>query len=194
MQSRRHLALSAAGPQADELVNQGRLAEAEALLRKGLRADPECFDLSDRLADVLLAQGRRGQALEEQRRTLACNPRTPEAYCALADTYDLLNLYDESARVMERYLRLWPDDARALHLFAYCCERAGRDRRALEAWRHLLQLVPNHVSARRGLARVRARLAHESPKGSPEPDEVWLAVPGAPRQSERCLSNPGLWM
>jgi tetratricopeptide (TPR) repeat protein len=191
LQSRRHLALAAAGPQADRLVNEGNPAEAEALLRRALRADPSSFDLRDRLADVLLAQGRRREALGERRRALARNPYTPEAYRALADTCDVLSRHGEAARVMERYLRIWPDDPRALHVYAYCCERAGRLRKALDAWQHLLRVVPGHLSAQRGVARVRTLLAREGAAA----DRPEAAPPRDPEQPMgAALSDPGVWM
>jgi len=189
LQSRRHLALAAAGPRADDLVNEDRLAEAEALLRRALQADPGSFDLRDRLADVLLSTGRRAEALQERRQALERNPYMPQAYHALADTCDALSRYSEAARIMERYLALWPDDPRALHVLAYCRERGGQPQRALGAWRRLLRVVPGHTSAQRGIA----RLSPLAPAGV-APDEETAPSPAPRRWPEPDLSDPERWM
>ena len=193
LQSRHHLALAAAGPRADELVNGGRLADAEALLRRALEAEPESFDLRDRLADVLLSTGRRDEALKERREALRRNPEMPEAYQALADTCDVLSRYEEASATMERYLARWPDDPRGLHVLAYCSERAGRPRLALDAWRRLLRIVPGHLSAQRGAARLATRLEGED---EPAPEDSGAEMPRLtrPLPVEPDLSNEERWM
>ena len=173
-------------------MNQGRLAEAEALLRRALKADPSSFGLRDRLADVLLFTGQRSEALAQRRQALECNPYTPQAYRALADTCDVLHRYGEAAQAMEEYLALWPEDPYALHVLAYCHERAGQHRRALDAWRRLLRVVPGHISAERGIARLSTRAS----SGGGRSEESRAGPPSAPASpsSTRNVSDADRWM
>jgi hypothetical protein len=68
-----------AAKQADELLNQGDVSGAEALLRSELKKNAKDADLHRLLGDCMVAQGNVDEARKEMKRALELDPKGPHA-------------------------------------------------------------------------------------------------------------------
>jgi tetratricopeptide (TPR) repeat protein len=100
------------------LCLEGKAAEAEAILRRGLEVDGSAPDGHVILGAALLALNRLDEAEKSAGEALLRKPGFAEAYLVLADVYARRRNYQEQLQDLETYLRLeprGPGSARAHH-------------------------------------------------------------------------------
>jgi tetratricopeptide (TPR) repeat protein len=100
------------------LCLEGKAAEAEAILRRGLEVDGSAPDGHVILGAALLALNRLDEAEKSAGEALLRKPGFAEAYLVLADVYARRRNYQEQLQDLETYLQLeprGPGSARAHH-------------------------------------------------------------------------------
>ncbi|ROR34803.1 tetratricopeptide repeat protein [Inmirania thermothiophila] len=113
--------------EADILREAGRREEALALLGEALAEDPDHRDLLYTRALVAAELGRVEIAEADLRRILAADPDDAGALNALGYTLaDRTTRYEEAYRLIERALRLRPDDPAILDSMGWVLYRLGR--------------------------------------------------------------------
>lgn len=93
------------------LSRQGRAAEAEPIVRRGLETEPDLADGHVVLAYVLLKLKRNDEAEKSAKEALLLNDQnSPKGYLVLADVEAIRGNYGEQARNLDSYLKVRPDD------------------------------------------------------------------------------------
>jgi Flp pilus assembly protein TadD len=113
------------------LAERGRIAEAEAAYRSGLRLDPTSAPLMVNLADLYRATDRDGEAEPLLRHAIAAQPDFAPAYHALglllARQHDMPN----ALAALQRAVVLAPQDARYAYVFGVALNSDGKPADAL---------------------------------------------------------------
>jgi len=90
------------------LYLQGKLSEAEQIIRRGLEIDANSADGYVILGMTLLRLDRADEAEKSAREALARNPNLANAYLVLADSFARRRNYREQIEGLDAYLRLAP--------------------------------------------------------------------------------------
>jgi len=138
-------------PQAFELAlthhRAGRLAEAEALYRQILAAQPNHADARRCLGVIAHQAGRHDLAVEWIRQAIALHPNNPAAHSNLAEAYGALGRFDEAAAAYRRAIQLKPDFYEALIHLGNTLGNLGKHEEAMAAFRRAVQLRPDSHEA-----------------------------------------------
>lgn len=138
------------------LVQQGRLAEAEAPLREAERLRPEDIDTLNTLATYYGRQGNSGQALVYLDRLLAKDSSVALAWSSKGYALLQLGRFDESVVALETAVRLQPDLANGWINLGQSLLAKRQLGRAIAALEKAIQLAPGAADARLFLAQAYA--------------------------------------
>jgi tetratricopeptide (TPR) repeat protein len=170
----RALALSGQGPEADaavaraleldpnraisvtaaEALEDGRVQEAEKLLREHLAKHPEDPIALRMLARVAMDSNRRGPAIRLMQRCLALAPDFILAHNDLADLYMKEDRFNEALAAVEKSLELDPGLAHSWVFKGNVLSRAQRHEEAIAAYDQAIALSPGHSGAMAGKGHV----------------------------------------
>lgn len=125
----------------------GLFAEAQALYREALQADPSNFDALHLLGVVACQEGRFEEAEELLTRAIAINPRSTEVHSNRGNLQIALKRFDDALQCFDKALALKPDYADAWNNRGNALIEVGRTREALASYEKALALDPNHADA-----------------------------------------------
>lgn len=162
----------AALTRAHALHKQGRLAEAEALYRQVLKAEPRQVDALQLLALIEAQNQRHAEAIALFDQALKLRPELVPAWVNRGVALQALNRYPEAIASYERALALQPAHLTALCNRAVVLKDLKRHADALSGFDAALRLSPNHVEALHGRSEVLQKLGRHAQ---------------ALQDSERCL-------
>ena len=111
-------ALRTAVERAKALIRLERYGEAEPLLRKVLAADPDHFGALANLAWLLDLADRRAEALQTARLLISRWPHDTEGFYRAALVHKQEQEFGEALALLQRALRIAPDEGRVLRLHA----------------------------------------------------------------------------
>ncbi|MCA9321418.1 MAG: tetratricopeptide repeat protein, partial [Planctomycetes bacterium] len=134
------------------LVRLGREADAVASLRACLELDPKTMVAYPILGTTLATLGRNSEAIEAWRAGLEVDPTDAQLLKLLG--YFLQDVADDAegaALAFERLARLTPTDPSGWMRLAKLREKSGDFDGAIEAYREVLKIDPNHRAAKRRL-------------------------------------------
>jgi protein O-GlcNAc transferase len=142
-------------PQAFDLALQkhqaGRLAEAEALYRQILAAQPKHADALHLLGVIAQQVGRHDLAVELIRQAIVLKPNNAIAYSNLGAAYRANGRHDDAMAACHRALELDPNYPNShLNLGNTLMDRGQLDE-AVEAYRRALQVKPDYLEAHNNL-------------------------------------------
>ncbi|MDB5390754.1 MAG: Tetratricopeptide 4 [Planctomycetaceae bacterium] len=137
-----------------ENESKGKPAEAVALLRQSIEANPDDPEIRWELARLLLDQGQTAEALRELRYLVKHFPDDSRAYMSLARTLLQRGRYDDAAELADLALDLDARNTEGLVLRAQIAEARGDTPLALETYHHILLQQPENAEARIRLARL----------------------------------------
>ncbi len=138
--------------QAMQLHRSGTLAEAEALYKKILEAEPRHADAQHLLGAIAHQRGEHAQAVSMILTALEWSPKSLEFYSNLGEAYRALGLFDEAILACKRALEANPNQAELLNnLGNALCDRARYDE-AIPCYRRALQLKPELIPVQVHLA------------------------------------------
>ena len=132
---------------ANQLIEQGAYADAEAHLRGVLARTPEYPLALQNLSVALARQGRRGDAWPIALRALEAEPRPGRAranVCDLAVDRETLDA-DEAARLCREAMEVLPEAPEPRANLARALARGMRFEEAEAVWTHALELFPRSV-------------------------------------------------
>ena len=104
---------------ASVLIDQGRLAEAEPLLREAIRLKPDYADAYANLGVAYVAEGRYADALPLFERAVALAPDYPALWRNYGETLASLGRFADAARAFRKVLPSSPDDPDLLESLAW---------------------------------------------------------------------------
>ena len=125
----------------------GRLAEAEALYRQVLSADPANADAMQRLAIISHKLGRTDDAISLLRKTVELKPEAADYQNNLGVVLVAVGREDEALAAFLRAIDLGADFPETRNNIGNILRRQGKLDEALEAYRHALRLRPNYPEA-----------------------------------------------
>lgn len=138
-------------PQAFELAlrhhQEGRLAQAEALYRQILAAQPKHADALHLLGLIAHQLGRHGRALDLIRQAIAIDPNYPAAHCNLGEACRALGWLDEAIANYRRAIDLKPDYPEAHNNLGAALAGKCRLDEAIAAYRQALKVKPGFPEA-----------------------------------------------
>jgi tetratricopeptide (TPR) repeat protein len=139
---------------ASRLMDAGRLAEAEPLLRKLIEADRDHAEAYAKLGTLLARTGRQSEAFQVL--TLAVNrlPDRVEPHLALADLYLSRHAWPQAIRELQAALRLDSSRDAAWYQLSSCYDELAQPARAQEAIERATRLAPKNDTYRVDLARL----------------------------------------
>lgn len=151
--------------QAETLVKLGKHADAEKVLRTGLRQFPMEGRFSFELANLFFNLNRIPEATPFAQRAVALSPKEPLAWLILAKCVVREGKIDDCIAACEKALALLPTLADAHNTIAFACLQAQRSEQAMIAIRKALELAPNEITC---LATYAAALTDHA-----QPDEAF---------------------
>lgn len=132
----------------------GRLADAEALYRQILAAQPHHADALHYLGVIAHQVGRHELAVEWINRALALNPNNSQAYSNLGEALLGAGLRADAITAFRRSLSIDPGDALANYNLGNALRDSGRLDEAIAAFRRALEIKPDYPVARNNLGGV----------------------------------------
>jgi protein O-GlcNAc transferase len=139
---------AAALRQAKTSLQQGRLAEAEAICRRVLIAFPDLPEVLHLLGISLLHQGDAAQAAELIARSIAIDPSPPAPHSNLGIAWLRLRRTEDALASFDRALRIKPDYPEALNNRGGAWNAMARLPEAIADFSRVLAITPDHVGAR----------------------------------------------
>ena len=138
----------------------GRLAEAEALYRAIVVANPHHFDALHLLGVVWTQQGRYEEAVTSISKALKRNPRSFDAHYNLGNALNALRRYKDAVASFRRAIEINPKHPLANNNLGVALQDAGHTDDAIKAFRRALVADPNYPEAHFNLARALASQGH----------------------------------
>ena len=129
------------------LLQQGRIAEAEAAARAAVQSDPASVDALHLMGLVLARAGKRDEALAFLDRALERSPRHAELLKNRAVVFSEAGRLEEAERDLRRALQAQPRFCAVLCLLGSVLHRQGRLEEARAAYRRALAVDPGEPSA-----------------------------------------------
>ncbi|HAS52979.1 MAG TPA: hypothetical protein DCS42_02055, partial [Nitrospiraceae bacterium] len=121
-----------------------RFKDAEEVLVRGIALSPDRDDLLFTLAVVYEKQVQREKMIAALRKTLDVNPDHADALNYLGYTFaDAGEHLDEAVALIQRALRIKPDNGYILDSLAWAYYRKGKTRQALKVMQQAVQQVPD---------------------------------------------------
>ncbi|MEQ8515671.1 MAG: sulfotransferase, partial [Chromatocurvus sp.] len=137
---------------AEELKQRGSGAEAEAVLRRMIRKNPENAEALRQLAAMASEHFEYGDAVGLLTRAVEAAPRYARAWLDLARAQLDLGDYPAALQSAERVVSLNPEVAEAYILLANAQAQANRHEDAIASYGRALEIAPRHDGAFSGLA------------------------------------------
>jgi protein O-GlcNAc transferase len=132
---------------ATELLQRGRLAEAEAIYRQVLQQRPDQLDARHMLGVLRIQEGRYGDACQELRAVLDARPDAAEAWSHLALALHAMKRYEEALSAFEKAIALRPTQGDAHNNRGNLLSDLGRHEEALASYERALALRPRNIQA-----------------------------------------------
>jgi tetratricopeptide (TPR) repeat protein len=126
--------------QAAELLQSGRLEQAESILRRLLVANPNNFDAHNLLGIVLDQRGRADEAEREYRSAIRLKPNGVSAQANLGVLLARTNRADEAIKMFAAVLRIAPDHPEATLNLGLQYSIRGDDARSLPLLQRAIEL------------------------------------------------------
>jgi Flp pilus assembly protein TadD len=142
---------------ARQLVRDGKFAQADAMLRTLIAADPKAAEPRYLLAYALLREDRPAESLQEYTSAAALRTPTASELRSVALDYVLLKDLPDADRWMSRALAMDANDAETWYAMGRLRYTQGRYSDALTCFEKTLALNPRSVKAENNLG-----LAHEA--------------------------------
>jgi len=159
------------------LHRQGRLAEAEKVYMRVLKALPDHFDALHLLGMIRLQNGKAGEAYRLIAAALKINPRSADALSNLGLVLHALKRDTDALASFDKALALVPDHADALNNRGNVLLNLKRPPEALACFDRVLALNPRHHDARVNRANALTELAR-SEEAIAEYDAALATFPG----------------
>ena len=137
--------------------------DAGTLYTTTLERNPDCWLAHLNLGDLLLADGRVGEAVSHYRTAERLEPDYPSTHFNLGRVLLQQGRYPEAIEEFRRTLRILPADAEACNNLGVALADSGRYGEARAQFERAIRIRPDYPVARANLARVEALL----PPGSP---------------------------
>ncbi len=145
----------AAFDRAHELIRLDKYGEALKVMREVVSRDPFHARAQNDLAVLYLTSGNKEQALAHLSLALQLDPGNTDTAKNLADVYLELDRTEDALQTFLDIVNRHPHDVEALFHLGTACASLGMKEQAGKLYAKVLDLVPNHPGAKKGLALIR---------------------------------------
>ncbi|BDC49845.1 hypothetical protein F183_A21610 [Bryobacterales bacterium F-183] len=142
------------GALADLMRHQGRDAEAEEMLQKGVKLAPDDWGILTMLGEHYMDTGKLEQALELYRRAVASAPDNPRALNNLGVASRMANRFEEAETAFRRAVELDPGAYHRYRNLGQLMMESGKYDEAQRLLERAIELRPSHYRAWGFLAEV----------------------------------------
>lgn len=125
-------------------VDEGKLAEAEALYRRALAVRPDDFSILNNLGGLLVQCSREAEALEVLDRAASLRTDSADLYYNRGRALAALDRADEACAAYEQALKVDAGYFKALAAWAIVEEKRNQLERAVQLAQRAVQLAPQH--------------------------------------------------
>lgn len=139
---------------ADRYRGEGRIADAEALCRGILEAEPNFYEAEHLLGVIAHQTGKLEKAIEHFRRTVELAPQVALHHANLGEMYRLAGKMDEATVASHRALALNPELAEPWNNLALVAMQRRDSKQALIYCRRALALKPDFADAYNNLGNI----------------------------------------
>lgn len=129
------------------LLQQGRIADAEAALRAILQRDSRNFDAMHLAGVAAVELGRLEEGITRIRRAIAMNPRSSAAHNNLGTALMRLEEFQEALGSFDRAIMANRENPQAHHGRGSALDKLGRLDEAIAAYGRAIALAPNYAEA-----------------------------------------------
>jgi tetratricopeptide (TPR) repeat protein len=136
---------------AERYRRDGRLADAAAICRSVLQAQPDADQAWHLLGVIAQQSGRIGEAIEHFERVVGLAPDVARHHANLGEMYRLAGRFDEAIAVAERAVALDPRLAEPLNNLGRIALVRGRSDQALDYCRRAIAIKPDFADAHNNL-------------------------------------------
>ncbi len=133
---------------------EGRFDEAREAYEKSLVCDPEEKFVTRKLANLLIAMGKREQAAAHLEQMIAHDPEDLESLSVLANLYGSMDRVDDAVIVFAKILALDPEDQHTLLRLGVLYARNKEYSRAREVLEQMVDLDPDSFMGHSYLAKL----------------------------------------
>lgn len=134
------------------LLQEHRLDEADAALRRALALDPDHEGAHYNLGVALAARDRHAEAADQFTEAVRINPKDARAHKNLANALRVIGREDEAMRHLDEARRLEPGEAGDLNDLGLMLARSGRHAEAIDRFREALAIDDSYADAHFNLA------------------------------------------
>lgn len=142
------------------LYRLNRSENAEESFRRALELDPDHRNARQNIAEMRRIEGRFAESIEWYRAALDIDPEFAEAHAGMGVALFRLGRYEAAAESLAQAVSLGPDvlPISGFYLLAEALRRLRRHEEAIEAYRDVLEIDPEHASAHAGIGFASLRL------------------------------------
>ena len=135
------------------LYRLNRLDEAEESYLRALELDSNHRDASQNMADIRRSQGRFAESIKWYRRVLDIDPEFAKAHAGMGRALYYLERYEQAGESLAQAVSLRPDamPISTFHLLAEALREQQRYEEAIERYRNVLDVDPEHGPAHAGM-------------------------------------------
>lgn len=170
-----------------EQMDLNRLTDAMTAVQQGLAVSPKSYALNLRRGAIYFAMGKYDEAEKAYRVLVDAGDPTPMSTIGLAQVLLHTGRAPEAATLLEESERRLGPQFLIVYFDALALDHSGKRNEALAAYRRALQLNPDSVEARLGVAKT-SMLLGKPDEAIPEFQQVLKAQPGN-LQARRLLSR-----
>ncbi|MGE5197833.1 MAG: tetratricopeptide repeat protein, partial [Deltaproteobacteria bacterium] len=120
----------------------GKLLEAEKLLRRAIKLNPQGINAYRALSQQYRLTGRKQNAENILKKAIAINPDSDKAYFVLGELYVIEGRWSEARKILREMLKLFPEHYKIYKQFAFYYEWEGRFQEAEEMFQEALEMNP----------------------------------------------------
>ncbi len=135
-------------------LEAGKMAEAEAILRKVLASEPDDAGAHNNLGVIFSDRGEIEQAVDHFEKAIELAPDSADAYTNLGNLYHAAGRFDESAQAYRKAVTLDPWEVDTQTNLGNSLQALGRVEEAAASYRRALVIDPEHLFALNNLGTV----------------------------------------
>lgn len=150
--------------------------EAKALLKEGIRLNPEYGDFYQRFAGIAVLQGEYDKAVTYWKKALEVSPKRLTLYVKIADALMSSGKYRQAIEVLQKKIKMSQGSSRVYYLLGQGYLQLAEYDESKKYFEKAIEIRPNYPDAHYGLSKVYMRLKQpDKAKGHIKIFKKWKA-------------------
>lgn len=128
-------------------LNQGKVSEAIASLKRSIQIDPNFEQAYQLSGDILQSQGSLVEAIAAFQKAITLNPASAATHNKLGVTFVMQGKLEDAIAVFRAAIAMQPEYAEAYYNFGLALVEQGQIDEAIEFFYKVLEIEPEHIDA-----------------------------------------------